>query len=174
MKCRKPVSVILIAAFALMTADCVTTRSVASARLKPAGKDYKIVGILKESGERIDVDKANPAYVAGDAIHINGVVKVPAAGTTATKVDGGFIITTDKESSYETSGFERERDLLVFRTMSEIAIPLPDVSAVWTREKNVALTVVAVAVGVAVIIGGGFAIGLLGVKHALESIDWGF
>jgi hypothetical protein len=174
MKYRKPVSVILIAAFALMTADCVTTRNVAAARLRPDEKDYRIVGILKKTGERIDVDKANPAYVAGDKIHINGALKVPAAGTTVVKTDGGFVITTDKGSSYETGSFGRDGDRLVFRTKSEIAIPLSDVSAVWTRENNTGMTVLAVVVGVAVAGGVLLAIAALSLKPVLIPIPWGF
>jgi hypothetical protein len=154
MRYRKHVSIILLAAFVLMTADCVSTRSVTSARLKPEEKNYQIVRILKKTGERIDVDKANPARIVNNEILISGVLKVPAAGTRVAEREGGFIITSANGSTYETNdvGRDRVRDHLIFRTKSDIVIPLSEVSAVWTKGKNAGLTLLAVVGGAVVVV----------------------
>ena len=150
MRYRRPVSVILIAAFAMMTTRCVTTRSVASARLKPAEKDYRIVRILKKTGERIDVDRSNPAYIAGDGIHIGGRLKVPAAGTTILKRGGGYALTPLNGLTYETDAFESSGEYYVFKTKADIVIPISEVSAVVILKKNTGMTIVAVVGGIAV------------------------
>jgi hypothetical protein len=150
MKYRKPVSVVLIAAFAMMTTNCVTTRSVASARLKPAEKDYRIVRIVKKTGERIDVDRSNPAYIAGDGIHIGGRLKVPAAGTTVMKRGGGYAITPLNGLSYDTDAFESSGRYYVFKTKADIVIPISEVSEVAVIKKNTGMTILAVVGGIAV------------------------
>ncbi len=132
-----------------MTTDCVSTRSVSSTSLRPERKEYRIVSILKKTGERLDINKSNPARVVGNEIHISGVLKVPAAGITVVKTDGGFMLTTDRGSAYEASDLGRSGDRIEFRTKFEITIPLSDVSMVWTRESNFGLTVLAVMGGIA-------------------------
>lgn len=168
MRFQKPVSVILIAAFVLMTADCVTTRNVASARLEPTERDYQIVRILKKSGERIDVDKANPARILGDEIYIRGVLKVPAAGTTIAERDGGFVLTSVDGSTYETNDIGRGGGYLIFRTKSDIVIPLSEVSAISSREKNTGLTILTVVGVVAVVVGAALALAWSALKNSLS------
>lgn len=156
-----------------MTADCVTTRNVASARLKATERDYQIVRILKKTGERIDIDRSNPARIVGDEIHIGGRLKVPVAGTTVAKRDDGFVISSVNGLTYETDAIGRDGKYLVFRTKSDIVIPLSEVSAVWTREKNTGLTILAIVGGVAVVVGVVLALAWSAFKNSLMG-SWEF
>lgn len=154
MKYRKPVSVILIAAFVELTTSCTSLRRLSPDRVTPRANEYRIVRILKKDGGRIEVDRSNPARIAGDGIHISGQLKVPLAGTTFTKRDDFYVVETENGLMCETNAYRTKGDFCVFEPISDIVIPLSEVSRFWIVEKSAAKTILGLVWVAGVIIGG--------------------
>ena len=173
MKCRKPVSVILIAAFVELTTSCTTLKRLSPDAVSPPAKKYRIVRILKKTGERIEIDKATPARIVGSDIHIGGRLRIPTAGTTVVKRGGGYLVTPPNGLSFETDSLDTVEKISVNDEVRH-SDPLSEVSVVWNKETNAGMTILAVVGGVAIAAGIVLAIAALGFKNAVQSIDWGF
>lgn len=174
MKYRKPVSVILIAAFVELTTSCTSLRRLSPDLVTPRANRYRIERILKTSGEEIEIDRLARVKVIGSEIHIAGRIRVPAAGAKVIKRDGGYDITPLNGSTYEASAFSSTRDHYVFTIKSDVVIPLSEVAFVWNKETNTELTILAVICGVAVAGGILYGIAALILKDMFNGIDWGF
>jgi hypothetical protein len=150
MRCRKPIAVLLIAAFVDLTTSCTSLRRRSVDELVPGGHKYRIGRILKTSGERIEIGKLAHAWIVGNSILVGGQLEVPAAGTKVVKRDGGYAITPANGLTYETDDFALSEERYAFTTRSDILMPLSEVAALWDQEPNKVMTILAVAAGVVV------------------------
>ena len=93
MKSRKPVSVVLIAAFLELTTSCTTLKRLSPDAVSPPAKKHRIVRILKTTGERIEIDKATPARIVGSDIHIGGRLRIPGRRDDGRQTGRGIPVT---------------------------------------------------------------------------------
>jgi hypothetical protein len=68
MKQRRLISGFLILAFLQLTMSCTSTKTRAPEQMSSGTKVYKVVRVLKKSGETVDFGKDSPAYLVGSEI----------------------------------------------------------------------------------------------------------
>ena len=146
MKFRKVVSVALIAAFLQLSVSCVSTRQRSPNELK-GPKTYKVVRVLKKSGETIEFGKDRPAYLRGDEIRTSGEIRLAAEQVRQEKQGDTYILTTKSGHTYRSPWVQRSGMYLIIQAPPTEPIPLSDVSMVWTRQGN--------GVGTALVVLGG-------------------
>jgi hypothetical protein len=154
MKCRKPICLFLVAAFVQLTMSCYSTKNLAPEQMKQPGKSYKIVRVLKKSGETVDFDKDNPALLYGNEIRGSIWVRVKVQGTAITKEGDVYIFKTKDGVTYKAETYRRDEDSYVLMTKSTMSIPLSDVSLVWARVLNSTNTIVLAVVGGIIVVTG--------------------
>jgi len=164
MNLRKAISILVLVAFIQSITSCVTTRERAPSMLK-SNKTYKVVRILKTSGEFIELDKDGPGYLSDSKVFFNTPFIIPAKGTTVSAEKNIFVFKTADGQIHEAIRFIKKGDTYKLFLNPTQSMPLSEVSMVWTRETDAFGTVLLVA-GVTV---GAFGILMLIVALTKES-----
>ena len=154
MNLRKAISIFVLVAFIQSITSCVSTRQRAPSELNPK-KVYKIVRILKTSGEIIELDKDSPGYLSDSKVFFNTPFIIPVRGTTVSTEKNIFVLKTADGRIHEAVRFIKKGDTYKLFLSPTQSIPLSEVSMVWTRKTNVlrsVLLVAGVTVGASVIL----------------------
>jgi hypothetical protein len=150
MKQRRLISGFLVLAFLQLTISCVSEKTRSPQQVSSGTKVYKVVRVLKKSGETVDFDKDNPAYLAGSEIRSTREIGLPLHGVKIEKQGDVYIVTSESGKTYRTSEVKQTENYYIIKGESITPIPLSEVSLVWTRESNTLGTVLIVAGGIIV------------------------
>ncbi|MGA2532824.1 MAG: hypothetical protein ABSG19_07265 [Candidatus Aminicenantales bacterium] len=136
MKHRRPISILLILAFLQLTMSCLRTKTRAPEQVSSGTKVYKVVRVLKKSGETVDFGKDSPAYLIGNEIRSSGEMHLDADGLRIEKQGDTYTVTTKSGTIYKTREATRAGEYYTIKAEAFPPIPLSEVAMVWTRENN--------------------------------------
>lgn len=143
---------VLVAAIPAMTVSCTSLRPVSPDALMPGGKG-RIVRVEKSTGEGIRIHKGTYVRVVDGEVHIGGRIRVPGLGTKIVPVAGGYTLTPSGGPTYETDVFTSNGRHLIFTARTEVVIPVAEVAVLWKEEADAAKTMLAIAGGLAAVVG---------------------
>jgi hypothetical protein len=147
---RRSISVLLILAFLQLMVSCVSTKTRTPEQVSARAKVYKVVRVLKKSGETVDFGKDSPAYLVGNEIRSSGEIHLDADGLRIEKQGDMYTVTTKSGIIYKTRAVTRAGEYYTIQAEAFPPIPLSEVSMLWTSESNdlgTALVVVGVIAG---------------------------